>query len=674
MTTRSRSDIAKTEPLQSSPPPDVTPKTTRSGLLASASIPVALRFPLLVVLAVVVLGSLALSGSSAALHSPSGDVGLVAGRARSLRSDEWGVRTPLVARQAALGFPEHDDIGVGNHDMAVVSDVPTGGWEVLVRPHTFPYHVLGIERAFAFEWWINFLALPALGVYALGLALGLRPLTATLIGLIVALSPFVQWWTGSWTGTIGYGCLAGAALIAATKARSAWSRVGLAAGAGWLGSCLVVVLYPSTVIPMALLVAVVVVAAIARSIPPRGRRQNWWRGLFIVGSVACVVGGLLLGAFLLAHRETLDIVANTVYPGRRRHAGGGGNLYVLFGAPFDLVESTQSAGSVLVNGFNQSEASASLFTILAVGAAVVTDRNRHPLKPWRSRVVLVGILAASLVMLAWYALPIPESVGHFFLFDRVRPDRLLLPLAAASALALGLFFEEQRRTKRKIHPVALCIGTAMFAIPTLWAGFRLRINGEIPPRWQVLLLATAATVGVALALRGARVGLWLLVGLFAATAAAINPLQHGLAALVDGPAAQLGRELRARPGAGAVLDMGVTARGGLTASGVKLVSGVNLYPNAKAWRILDPNDSERQAWDSYNNAVWNPGPAGSTPQIQGTGDTVSVTVDPCDARLRKLGVGTIVSVQPLPLPCLVATDRVAGDNGLTVYAYRIVRS
>ena len=396
--------------------------------------------------------------------------------------------------------------------------------------------------------------------------------------------------------------------------------------------------------------------------------------MFIVGGVACVVGGVLLGAFLLAHRGTLDIVVNTVYPGRRRHAGGGGNLNVLFGAPYDLVESTRSAGAVLVNGFNQSEASASLFTILAVGAAVVTDRNRHPLKPWRSRVVLLGILAASLVLLAWYALPIPESVGHLFLFDRVRPDRLLLPLAAASALALGLFFEEQRRSKTKIHPLGLGVGTAMFAVPTLWAGFRLRINGEIPPRWQVLLLATAATLGVALASCGARVGLWLLVALFAATAVAINPLQHGLDALIDGPAARLGRELRGRPGAGAALDIGIAARGGLTASGIKLVSGVNLYPNAKAWRILDPDDSERQAWDSYNNAVWNPGPAGSTPVIQGTGDTVSVTVDLCDPRLGKLGVGTIVSVQPLSFPCLVAPDRVAGDAGETVYAYRIVRS
>jgi hypothetical protein len=187
-----------------------------------------------------------------------------------------------------------------------------------------------------------------------------------------------------------------------------------------------------------------------------------------------------------------------------------------------------------------------------------------------------------------------------------------------------------------------------------------------------LLLAAASTIGIALALRGARVGLWLLVALFAATAAAINPLQHGLSALLDSPSAQLGRALRDRPKTGAVLnfwDDDITARSGLTASGVELVSGVNLYPNAAAWRILDPNDTYRSVWDSYNNAQWSPGPAGSTPRIKGTGDTIYVTVDPCDPRLARLGVGTIVSVKPLTNPCLVQTDTVG-----PLAAYRIARA
>jgi len=576
----------------------------------------------------------------------------------------------LVARQTALDLPDRDRIGVGEHDMAVVSDLPTRGWETLLRPHTLPYRVFGLERAFALEWWMSFFALPAIGVYVLALALGVRPLTAAMVALIVAWSPFVQWWTSSWTGTIGYATLAGAAFVAAARVRSRYAQIGLAALAGWLGACLVIVLYPSTVIPTVFLVGVATIAAIARSFPPPERRREWWLRVLVVFGVALAVALALLVAFFLAHRDALNAIANSVYPGIRRSEGGTGHLAILFGAPFDLIESTRSAVVVSINGLNQSEASASLFTIFAVAVAVFVDR-RFPWRPWRSRVVVLGVLGASAVLLAWYALPIPAAVGRLVLLDRLRPDRLLLPLAIASALALGLYFEEQRRSaKKRLVPVVT--GALAFAVPTLWAGAKIRIDGELAPRWQVLFLAAASTIGVALALRGTRVGLWLLVALFAASAAAINPLQHGLDALLESPGAQLGRTLHDRPRTGAVLNFwggDVTARGGLTVSGVELVSGVNLYPNKAAWHVLDPKNRYRHVWDSYNNAQWSPGPAGSKPRIKGSGDTIYVTVDPCDPRLARLGVGTIVSPAPLTRPCLAQTDSVG-----PLAAYRISRS
>jgi hypothetical protein len=280
---------------------------------ANVRVPGAWRFPILVAIVVVVLGALEVSGSSASLYAGR-DGGVIVGRARDLRTDEWWVRTPLLARQETLGFPDRDAIGVGDHDMAILPDLPTGGWETALRPHVLPYHVFGIERAFAFDWWLAFLALPALGVYALALQLGVRTLTAALVSLIVALSPFVQWWTGPWTATIGYGTLAGAAFLAAARTRSLYWRTALAAAAGWLVACTVVAFYPSTLLPTILLVGAAVVAAIAPSLPPPELRREWWLRLAVVFGVTCVVGGALLLAFFLAHRDALDALSNSVYP------------------------------------------------------------------------------------------------------------------------------------------------------------------------------------------------------------------------------------------------------------------------------------------------------------------------------------------------------------------------
>ena len=494
MTSHSRAGVAWKDAIGSKAMPAPLDTTTRRRAFRPFSaIPAVLRFPVLITLVVVLLGSLELSGSSVSLNSESGgDDGLVAGRARRHRTDEWWVRTPLVARQATLGFPDYDEVGVGEHDMAVLSDLPTSGWETLVRPHTLPYQVFGIERAFAFEWWISFLALPALGLYALALQLGLRTITAALAAMLVALCPFVQWWTGSWTGTsIGYACLSGAALIAAARSRSLSWRLGFAALAGLLGACLVVVLYPPTVISMALVVGVAAAASIAPSFPPPGERRQWWLRLLVVLGVAGVAAAVLVVAFFVVHRGGIDAVSNSLYPGRRRNSAGTGDLGVLFGAPFDLIESTRSAVAVTVNGLNQSEAAAGLFTIFAVTAATFTDPTGVSWKPWRDRVVLLALLGVSFVLLAWYVLPIPDAVGRISFFDRVRPDRLLMPLAVTSALALGLFLDWRRRSGSKLHPFPLLTGTVAFAVPTVWAGAQLRIDGEVVPRWQMLLLAAS---------------------------------------------------------------------------------------------------------------------------------------------------------------------------------------
>jgi hypothetical protein len=676
VTTPSRTDVAPSESTGADLP-DQVGRTSRRRSGRFAAIPIAWRFPLLVALIVVVLGSLELSGSSASLYAGAGDGGVVVGRARRDRTDEWWVRTPLLVRQKALGFPSENDIGVGEHDMGVLSDIPTSAWQVLVRPHTFPYYVFGIERAFAFEWWIMFFALPALGLYALALQLRLRPLTSALMALVVVLCPFVQWWTGTWTGTsIGYACLAGAALIAAARAESRSSRIALAALAGWAGACLAVVLYPPTVLSMALVVGVAAAAAIASSFPPPDRRREWWLGLAVVLGVGCVVGGALLVAFFVVHRGGIEAVNDSLYPGQRRNSAGTGDLRILLSAPFDLIESTRSAPPLNINGTNQSEASAGLFTVFALTAAAFLDRPWRLLRAWRDRALLLGLLGVSAVLLTWYFAPLPDVVGRLTMFDRVRPDRLLLPFAAVSALALGVFLDAQRRSGKKLRPVPLAGGIVAFAVPTVWAGFALRIDGEHASRLQVVLLAAAFTAGVGLALRGAQLGLWLLVGLFALSAATINPLQHGLDPLLHHPATELGHELRARPGAGAVLEFwggDITTRGALTSSGVDLVSGVNIYPNKAAWRILDPTESKREAWDRYSNAIWSPAPPGAEPQIEGSGDTVAISVDPCDPRLDKLGVGTVVSIEQLSFPCLIETDRVPSLGHPTLYAYRIDR-
>ncbi|MBM3692478.1 MAG: hypothetical protein FJW77_04150 [Actinobacteria bacterium] len=636
-------------------------------------------FPAALLLLTLVLGLAGISGSSVARHDPGAEPAV--GRTRAIRYDEFQVRTPLVVRQAELGFPARSWVGVGEHDMGLLANLPVAGWPNLVRPHQVPYRVLGVDQAFALEWWLVQFALPAIGVYALLLACRTRIVVAALAGLAFACCPAMQWWTSTGLGTVvGYLALAGAVALWATRARSPGARVGLGALAGWLGACGALVLYLPWVVPVALIVGALVVAAfLAEPGRPRSARSVA-AAVLPVAVAAAVVGGILVVAFLGAHADALRAVADSVYPGRRREAGGEGGLRLLLGAPFDVIAARDPAALPLINGVNQSEASGGVFLLAAVAAALAVDARHVCARPWRARLPLGAVLVTGAGLVAWYLLPVPAAVGGLVGFDRIPSYRLLPPIALASVLALALYVEARDRWRPPLRDRGPLVGVGVFAVGTVWAAAVFTVDGRHGSvrSLAVLSLLFVAAVGWAL-WRGAP-GLGALVVVLAVGAVLVNPVQHGLGPLRDGPAAQLGRELRDRPGAGRVVVFAndpagdITALAGITAGGVDNVSAVNLYPNPDAWRVLDPTGVDRTAWDRYANALWGVAPEGAAPRVfLETEDTVIVMVDPCDPALAGLGVRTVVSRVPLTRACLTATDRVRAGAG-ALYVYRVDRA
>ena len=71
----------------------------------------------------------------------------------------------MVVRQSNTGFTKASDVGMGVHDVGVLLDFPVRSYAAVVKPHSWPYFVLDVERAFALEWWLTVFG-PFLGVYA----------------------------------------------------------------------------------------------------------------------------------------------------------------------------------------------------------------------------------------------------------------------------------------------------------------------------------------------------------------------------------------------------------------------------------------------------------------------------------------------------------------------------
>ena len=620
-----------------------------------------------------------MSGSSLGLYATSigaseGDAGVLAGPARPIRTDEWEVRTPWVLRQVERGFPDEVAGGVGRHDTAVLYDLPTKGWEVVLRPPTLLYHLFGAEQAFALEWWSLF-ALQLLGVYALLVTLTGRAGLSALGAALMTFSPVSQWWTTPATyTTVGYGCLAAAFALRACRVPGTRARVGWSVAGGLALAAFLATLYPPWQIGTALVVVPVAGAALWAQVRPAADRRRVLRGLAVVAAVTASVGGGLFGAFLVDHEEAVSALSDTVYPGHREAAEGGGTpVAVAFGAAFDSFSSADPY--LVVNGTNQSESSSALPLLVpaAVGALALLVRRR-----WgHSRVSapLAACLVAGAVVTAWMLVPLPSAAGRPLLLTRVPGSRMVVPFGLAGILALTLLVAHLRERVARLAWWEVAAGAGLFAGALWWAALRYTVDYEPVDLRVAAGLAVVAVAGVALALtRRPVIGLAVLAAFGLWQASLVNPLQDGVGPLTTSALRMEIDNLRGQAPAGAgwiAFGDDHTVRGTLAASGVNNLSGVSPYPDEADWRELDPDRANRDLWNRYAHVYFVAGPEGSDPEFSlRSADVLEVTVDPCSPALDRLGVAFVVTAGAEPERCARPVARVRhGRTQLTVYRY-----
>lgn len=627
----------------------------------------------------VVLGLVGVSGSSLGLYATDNgidedDAGVVAGAPRPIRTDEWAVRTPWVLRQLERNLADRVAGGVGTHDTAILYDLPIGGWEVVLRPQTAGYRLLGAERGFATEWWM-FLAIQLLGVYALLLTLTGNVAVSALAASLLTLSPVSQWWTTPATyTTVGYGCLATALALLAHRARTLRGRVAISVLAGLALAAFLAALYPPWQIGVGLVLVPVAVASVAPDVRRPATRRGAVGSLAVVLAVSVGVAGGLFAGFVVSHRDAVDAVSATVYPGRRTISEGGGvDLRRVLSAPFDSFAASRPYREV--NGTNQSENSSALPLLLVAGVASAALARKRRLAGSRSSAALVGCLVGGGIVAGWMLLPVPAAAGRLLLLTRVDPGRMVLPVALAGVLALALLISHQADSGNRITRWEIGATAAGTGAVLLWGASRYSLDGA-----AIDLRLAGAAIAVVLAglitSLGRRpvVGLTVLALFGAWQASLVNPVQDGIAPLTASrlrAAVDAARRADAGDAGWIVFGRDLTVTGTITAAGVNNVSGVSPYPDEASWRLLDPSLASVTQWNRYAHVFFSAGGPGTTPTFAlGAADDLVVTVDPCSPAVRDLGVSFAVAVGFELAPCARPLARLPwGESFVVVYRY-----
>lgn len=617
--------------------------------------------PIAVIVLIVVLGMLRVNGSSIALHDEADPSAQAALQPRPVRNDEWMQRTPMVIRQATLGFPTTTDMGIGVHDAGVLSDLPVKSFSAIVKPHSWAYFVFGVERAFALEWWLVVLG-PFLGIYALMATLTRTRLVPALAGLLVSAAPAAAWWAIPSMGlSVLYGGVTAALLVHALRS-SGRRRLVVGAGAGWVAACFVSLLYLPWLIPLSIVFGLVVLSQM------RGAFRSW-KQLAILAAVFGGVFGALMALFLKQHQVAIQAITNTVYPGARVTPSGEARSTLVFDAPFDVFATSRPY--VLVAGTNQTEASSGFMLWLPI--AVVGGAFNG----WRSRAAvpraLAAVMSAAMILAAWAFFPVPERLGSLLGLTQVQGSRLPLPLTVAGALAAGLYIE-RLRTDGSFRPERsrIAVGVLLFAFVTGIAAAQLSFDGVAPRRAAMLLLLLAAVAVTAALLHGRIVlGLGGACALMLFSSVRVNPLQIGLGPVIDDPLMAQIDAVRSADGSArwAALGVGGHTRSILVASGAPTATGVSWYPDPATFHRIDPTDAFEPLWNRFALVSIAIDPAVDAPQIElSAADAILVHTPACNGTLQDLDVGYVISDEPLTSACLQPVDEPARTGERWIYA------
>ena len=347
------------------------------------------------------------------------DEGLLFGFAQPERSDEWALWTPFVQIAVNNGFARIEHISPYEADLRNFNALPLWDWGLIFKPQMWAFFVLPPAIAFSLMFAI-LLAACWIGWYLLARELRFSDTAAAIFSLSMFALPYVQLW---WTTTGPLVAFFPWMLLACIAPMRAWLRIPLLV---WItGTFLLSHFYMIFIGSLAFAGGIVIVALRPDIVRP-------------ARVAMCLAGGAIgFGLVIFYLWGPFEIMANTVYPGKRDEIPGGIVPYSWLAAYlFPHFVSSRWEGFYWNNlEIGTGGSYALLFALVFVNYRRLrdvvfarTDEDRAA--RWTLAVLGIGILT----ILAWWCLPLPSYVVKPLFWNMSVPQRLAFAMGLLSHL------------------------------------------------------------------------------------------------------------------------------------------------------------------------------------------------------------------------------------------------
>jgi hypothetical protein len=367
----------------------------------------------------------------------------------------------------------------------------------------------------------------------------------------------------------------------------------------------------------------------------------------------------------------------TVYPGQRLARTGG----IDFQGGVALIGAPMTGGLALGNGtpfaMNASEASTfflcGLFLVVPIVWILIRDRRMGIRTDW----LIVSLLAAGAIILAFLLVPGWDAIAHLLLLDRTTAGRIRLGLGLLSMVAIAVLAARQESSDKMVRVViprwaslsaaGLAALTVVALVIVLW---RLRpfllVEGWVWIPISILFVGSVYYFARGRLLVAALA--FLVMSILGS--AGVNPIYRGV---YDTNDTAIGKKIEAIdsevPGAWVGVGTTFLPTVVLVQSGMESFNGFQSAPPPEMWEWIDPSSDYEHVWNRLANITWVPGIGAPVP-INPAQDQIRLNFDSCSAFAQK-HVEHVLSDSNLNQDCLQLDDRIE-QGPTTFWVYQVV--
>ncbi|WP_421827988.1 DUF7657 domain-containing protein [Larkinella sp.] len=595
--------------------------------------------------------------------------GLISGKPRPIRMDEWAAMVPFTLSQANQDYPV-ENMAIGGEKPALVLYLPVKHFIMLFRPDYWGFF---ISTDFGLSWRWNFMLLGSLIVTTLlFLILTRNNFWVSVCGAVwLLLSPGFAWWSFSLlTSMISGGLLLISSLyLFYAQKRSTLIWAGLLFV--WSLIAYALNLYPPYQVSIGYLLVFILIGFVASNF----RREQLFSQLgskAVAFAVAFALIGFVLYQYYVEAKATIDVMSQTVYPGKRSETGGTGfiaNWFSEYYAGWLLDDQRFPKGWLNICELSHFVTFTPVIAV-CMGFYFVTFRKIDPL--------LTLVLLYVVLLWIWIEVGYPAGLAKLTLMDMSPTRRTQIPFGIGNVVLAVLYLGYIQDKKIALKPVIsglLVVGVVAFMVYAAWLnlndsdGFYKAHQLFLPTAFFLALNFLMLPVSTFRYKEGV-IGLVLV--LFSLPNLGINPVSKGTAPLTQHVLYQKIRAIHERDPTARWVVLGsqyITYL--VTATGVNQLSGIKYLPDFKTMRVLDPTAKRDSAYNRYAHTVYSTYIDGrDSIVIQNTfEDGYQVALDPCSPRLKKLNTKYFVfdrTPQAVETRCLKLVDKLG-----SVEIYRI---